>query len=70
MVIRLDAGLSISYMMTQLSSDPVATMLLSGDQARQFMRAVWYNMFLSFTCTKMWRVKNKAPQSSKLKKTK
>lgn len=37
-------------MMIQVSRDPVATTVLLGDQARQFMRAVWYNIFLSFTC--------------------
>lgn len=52
MVIRVEAGLSTSYTITHVSKDPVATILLFGDQARQFMRALWYNIFFSFICVK------------------
>lgn len=48
-VMRVDAGLSTSYTITEVSNEPVAINRLSGHQATQFMRAVWYNMFFSFT---------------------
>lgn len=40
MVMRVEAGLSTSYTITQVSKDPVATIVLFGDQAKQFMRAL------------------------------
>jgi len=52
MVMREAAGLSTSYTITHVSKDPVATIVLFGDQAKQFMRALWYNIFLSFICLK------------------
>lgn len=53
MVMREEAGFSTSYTITQVSKDPVATIVLFGDHAKQFMRALWYNMFLSFICFKI-----------------
>jgi hypothetical protein len=35
----------------ELSTDAVATLELSGDHARVFIRAVWYSIFFTFTCT-------------------
>jgi hypothetical protein len=47
---RADAGLATSQTRRFVSNDPVATLWLSGDQATQLMRAVWYSMSFSFTC--------------------